>query len=102
MSEIDEAANTDDGGSVDDLADEGAPGTADSTEGSQPRWRRVRWVFTRRLCFGGLAGALVLFCLSFTPSLVPRTWLFQGLVGGVSAIIARSRYVRGHQESHPA
>jgi uncharacterized membrane protein len=44
-------------------------------------------VFTRHLCFGGLAGALVLFCLSMTPSLVPRSWLFQGAVSGVSVAI---------------
>ena len=44
-------------------------------------------MFTRRLCFGGLAGALVFFCLSMTPSLVPRAWLFQGLVSGAAAAI---------------
>ena len=49
------------------------------------RW--TAWVFTRHLCFGGLVGALVLFCLSMTPSLVPRAWLFQGAVSGVSVAI---------------
>ena len=56
-------------------------GTPDS------RWWRVRWIFTRRLCFGGLVGALILFCLSMTPSLVPRTWLFQGLLTGIAVVI---------------
>ena len=51
------------------------------------KWWRLRWVFTRRLCFGGLAGAVVLFCLSMSPSLVPRSWVFQAAVGGVSAVI---------------
>ena len=49
------------------------------------RW--TAWLFTRHLCFGGLVGALVLFCLSMTPSLVPRAWLFQGAVSGVSVAI---------------
>ena len=54
-----------------------------------PRRRlwRLRWVFTRRLCFGGLAGALVFFCLSMTPSLVPREVLMQGVVSGVAVAI---------------
>ena len=47
----------------------------------------MRWVFTRRLCFGGLAGALVFFCLSMTPSLVPREVLMQGVVSGVAVAI---------------
>ena len=58
-------------------------GAADVTQ----RWRRTRWVFTRRLCFGGLVGGLVLFCLSMTPSLVPRLWLFQGTVSGISVAV---------------
>lgn len=60
---------------------------ADDTPSSDKRWGRLRWLFTRRLCFGGLAGALVLFCLSMGPSLVPRTWVLQGVVSGVSAAI---------------
>ena len=32
-------------------------------------------------------GALVLLCLSLTPSLVPRGWVLQGVVSGVSAAI---------------
>ena len=31
---------------------------ADDTPSSDKRWGRLRWLFTRRLCFGGLAGAL--------------------------------------------
>ncbi len=51
------------------------------------KWRRTKWVFTRRLCFGGLAGALVLLCLSVTPSLLPREELMQGVVTGAAAAI---------------
>ena len=32
-------------------------------------------------------GGLVLFCLSMTPSLVPRLWLFQGTVSGISVAV---------------
>ncbi len=47
----------------------------------------LRWVFWRRLPFGGLAGALVFFCLSFTPSLLPRAIVLQGAIAGVTAVI---------------
>ncbi len=68
------------GESVSELADSGdAP--------ARRRLWRMRWVFTRRLCFGGLAGALVFFCLSMTPSLLPRAALMQGVVSGVAVAI---------------
>ena len=38
-----------------------------------------------RLKFVGVAFGALFFCLSLTPSLVPREWLFQGLIGGVNA-----------------
>ena len=38
-----------------------------------------------RLNFVGVAFGAVFFCLSLTPSLLPRDWLFQGLIGGVNA-----------------
>ncbi len=45
--------------------------------------------------FGGLALGLVFFCLSLTPSLVPRSWLVQGAVTGVSATIGYALGVLG-------
>ncbi|HKY15434.1 MAG TPA: alpha/beta-hydrolase family protein [Microthrixaceae bacterium] len=48
---------------------------------------RLRWVFRRRLCFGGLAGAVVFFGISLTPSLLPRTVAVQGLVCGIATVI---------------
>jgi len=60
-------------------------GTEETSTGQ--RFRRLRWVFTRRLCFGGLAGALVFFCLSMTPSLVPREVVMQAVVSGVAVAI---------------
>jgi uncharacterized membrane protein len=38
-----------------------------------------------RLDFTGMVFGALFFCLSLTPSLVPRGWLFQGLIGGVNA-----------------
>lgn len=35
----------------------------------------------------GVAFAAVFFCLSLTPSLLPRDWLFAGLIGGINASI---------------
>lgn len=38
-----------------------------------------------RLKYVGIAFGALFFCLSLTPSLLPRDWIFQGLVGGVNA-----------------
>jgi uncharacterized membrane protein len=40
-----------------------------------------------RLDVVGVAVGALLFCLSLTPSLLPRSWLFQGVIGGVNAAI---------------
>src|ERR687887_565295 len=40
-----------------------------------------------RYDFAGLAGAVAFFCLSLTPSLLPRGWLFQAVAGGIVAAI---------------
>ncbi len=40
-----------------------------------------------RLDFTGVAFGALFFCLSLTPSLLPRDWLFQGLIGGITAAI---------------
>lgn len=40
-----------------------------------------------RLDFGGVVGATFFFCLSLTPSLLPRTWPFQTMVSGLTAAI---------------
>jgi uncharacterized membrane protein len=39
------------------------------------------------LDFVGVASGALFFCLSMTPSLLPRDWLFQGLIGGLNAAI---------------
>jgi uncharacterized membrane protein len=40
-----------------------------------------------RLDFVGVGFGALFFCLSLTPSLLPRDWLFQGLIGGINAAI---------------
>ncbi|MBA0047962.1 alpha/beta-hydrolase family protein [Mycobacteroides sp. LB1] len=48
----------------------------------------VAWAWNLlRLDFCGIAFGALFFCLSLTPSLMPRTWLFQGLIGGCTAAI---------------
>src|SRR3989344_2264611 len=37
-----------------------------------------------KLTFGGVVGGLLFFCLSFTPSLLPRTYMLQAVVTGLS------------------
>lgn len=44
-------------------------------------WRLLRLDFT------GIAFGALFFCLSLTPSLLPRDWLFQGIIGGITAAI---------------
>jgi uncharacterized membrane protein len=39
------------------------------------------------LDFVGIAFGALFFCLSLTPSLLPRDWLFAGLIGGINAAI---------------
>jgi uncharacterized membrane protein len=41
----------------------------------------------RRPGFGGAIGAVLLFCLSLTPSLLPRSWMLQAVVSGITMAI---------------
>ena len=66
--------------------------SADSSESikgpAEPRSRHplLVWAWSLlRLKFVGVAFGALFFCLSLTPSLLPRDWLFQGLIGGVNA-----------------
>ena len=67
-----------------------APATGGSTRPDTPdpatpaaRGRVVR----RGPGYGGLIGAVLFFCLSLTPSLLPRSWLLQGVLGGLAAVL---------------
>jgi uncharacterized membrane protein len=53
---------------------------------SRRRHPLVVWAWSLlRLKFVGVAFGALFFCLSLTPSLLPRDWVFQGLIGGVNA-----------------
>ncbi|MFB7610943.1 alpha/beta hydrolase [Streptomyces gardneri] len=60
---------------------EGPEGSEPATTGSGKRRRSLR------LTLPGCWGALLLACLSFTPSLLPRGGVLQGLICGISAAI---------------
>ena len=56
---------------------------------AKPRW----WSFPRtrrylsRFSLAGLTGALAFYCLSLTPSLLPRAWYLQAVMSGLTAAI---------------
>ncbi|AYJ48505.1 hypothetical protein D8W71_09380 [Rhodococcus sp. P1Y] len=48
----------------------------------------VMWAWgLLKLDFTGIVFGALFFCWSLTPSLLPRDWLFQGLIGGINAAI---------------
>ena len=48
----------------------------------------IAWAWSLvRLDFTGVAFAALFFCLSLTPSLLPRDWLTGGIIGGITAAI---------------
>jgi uncharacterized membrane protein len=56
----------------------------------EPRERHplIVWAWSLvHLDFVGVGFGALFFCLSLTPSLLPRDWLFQGLIGGLNAAI---------------
>lgn len=55
---------------------------------SRDRHPLLEWAWGLvRLDFTGVAVGALFFCLSLTPSLLPRDWLFAGLIGGINAAI---------------
>ena len=52
-------------------------------------------VFSRRFSAPGLVVALLFFALSLSPSLLPRTGLFQGVVSGITTVIGYALGVLG-------
>ena len=62
--------------------------TATSLAHPPDRHPLVVWAWSLlRLRFTGVGVGALFFCLSLTPSLLPRTWLFQGLISGINAAI---------------
>jgi uncharacterized membrane protein len=67
---------------VDDVTGASVPGRAET----RSRHPLLVWAWSLlRLKFVGVAFGALFFCLSLTPSLLPRDWLFQGLIGGINA-----------------
>ncbi|MGO1316584.1 MAG: alpha/beta hydrolase [Cellulomonadaceae bacterium] len=74
------------------VTEPGHPDQADAAAAQhEPLWRRgPRRVARRARVFGGglsligLLFALAFFCASLTPSLIPRVWLYQAVVSGLS------------------
>ncbi|MET0763545.1 MAG: alpha/beta-hydrolase family protein [Blastococcus sp.] len=60
-----------------------SPPPAGPEVGERRRW--LRWL--PRYTWSGTLGALVFGCSSLTPSLLPRGWVLQGLVAGITAAI---------------
>ncbi|OZC55151.1 hypothetical protein CH267_11090 [Rhodococcus sp. 06-621-2] len=55
---------------------------------SPERHPLVMWAWgLLKLDFTGIVFSALFFCWSLTPSLLPRDWLFQGLIGGINAAI---------------
>src|SRR3712207_1858108 len=60
-------------------------GTAPAPGRRHPGHRWTRW--RPRYPWSGTTGALLLGCASLTPSLLPRGWVLQGLIAGITAAI---------------
>jgi uncharacterized membrane protein len=62
-----------------------APAAGDADASARTWWWRLRhrWHYS----FVGLVGAAAFFCLSVTPSLLPRGHVLQGLISGITAAI---------------
>jgi uncharacterized membrane protein len=58
-------------------------GPARHTRRSTPRPRR----YLTRFSLAGLTGALLFYCLSLTPSLLPRAWYLQAVMSGITVAI---------------
>jgi uncharacterized membrane protein len=66
-----------------DVAEPPPPAPAAGRERPARRWRR--WL--PRYTWSGTLGAVLFGCASLTPSLLPRGWVLQGLIAGITAAI---------------
>jgi len=57
----------------------------DEAEERPPGHRRLRWL--PRYTWGGTVGAVLFGCASLTPSLLPRGWVLQAIIAGITAAI---------------
>ncbi len=61
------------------------PGATSRADGERPARRWLRRL--PRYSWSGTVGAVLFGCASLTPSLLPRGWVLQGLIAGVTAAI---------------
>jgi len=62
----------------------GVDGESESAGERGPRGLRWLWRYGRGLHHAGVVGSVLFFVMSLMPSLLPRTWLVQGLASGIS------------------
>ena len=74
--------------------------TVDRVEGRQPPGLGVVAGAGVRLDFVGIVFGALFFCASLTPSLLPRDWLFAGIVGGLNAAVGYGS--GGHRKTFSA
>ena len=108
---IEAPAGQDAGPQTGQVADtEAGPGTPGPAQAREPRPPGKRW-WVRHYTFTGTALGLIFVWFSMTPSLLPRTALFQGLVSGIAGAIGYglgvfavwlARYMAGKDSSPPA
>ena len=67
-----------------DDAEATATAATDGDQGDEGPHERASWLTLR---LWGIVGAVIGFVLALTPSLLPRPWLFEGLVAGFGALI---------------
>jgi uncharacterized membrane protein len=67
---------------------EDVTGEAPASPDSLRRGSLIEWAWSLvRLDFVGIAFGALFFCLSLTPSLMPRDWVLAGAIGGINAAI---------------
>jgi uncharacterized membrane protein len=59
---------------------------APASQDRRPWWHGLREFFAG-FSLAGLTGALIFYCLSLTPSLLPRVWYLQAVMSAVTAVI---------------
>src|SRR3954454_7654764 len=66
-----------------DVTEPPPPGAAADEEHHPRRW--LRWL--PRYTWSGTVGAVLFGCASLTPSLLPRGWVLQAIIAGITAAI---------------
>lgn len=78
---------------------EGSGGAGDNPVAptrTRTRWRRGPRRYLSRFDSTGLVIALLFYWISLTPSLIPRSWVFQGAITGISAAVGYGIGVLAH------